>query len=85
MTISHHPDDPRIEGAIISAGHVREDLAEAAREYFRPLTSAELDDVTREMTARVEMWDDQADPNHRSLFYMANELLLLFSIFSHDH
>ena len=85
MTITHHPADPRIEGALIRAGHVREDLAEAAREYFRPLTAAELDDVTPVMASRVEAWDDQVDPTERSLFYTANELLATFAVFAHDH
>ena len=85
MTITRHPADPRIEGALIRAGHVRADLAEAAREYFRPLTAAELDDVTPVMAARIDDWDDRFVAAERSLFCTANELLSLFAAFSHDH
>ncbi len=83
--ITNHPADPAIEGALIRAGHIRADLAEAAREYFRPLTSAELDDVTQEMTTRIDEWDDRLLATERSLFYTANELLSTFAVFAHDH
>lgn len=68
--LTPHEHDPTVDGALIRSTHVLEDAADAARAFYRPLSSEELSAVGQSFL------EDIAWNHGKDLWVSANGVIL---------
>lgn len=81
-----NPYDAYTEVAEIRLLHLREDIAEAAKDFYRPLTKAEIAEIA---TVLIKYFIRQADENGwhavaENAWFTANDFIVLCATHSHD-